>query len=35
MRQLRPDAFVQTYSAGGRKSLTSNARPAASLQAAG
>lgn len=35
MRQLRPDAFVQTYSAGGRKSLTANTRPASALQAAG
>lgn len=35
MRALRPDAFLQTYSAAGRKTLTSNARPAASLQAAG
>ena len=35
MRTLRPDAFVHTYSAAGRKSLTSNARAAGALQAAG
>ncbi len=35
MRTLRPDAFLQTYSAAGRKTLTSNARPATALQAAG
>lgn len=35
MRSLRPDAFMQTYSAAGRKSLTSNAAPASVLQAAG
>jgi len=35
LRQLRPDAFTQTYAANGRVSLTSNARPPASLQVAG
>jgi len=35
VRTLRPDAFLQTYSAAGRKTLTSNARPASALQAAG
>ena len=35
MRTLRPDAFQQTYSAAGRKSVVSNARPAGALQAAG
>ena len=35
MRTLRPDAFLHTYSAAGRKTLTSNARPASALQAAG
>jgi flagellar biosynthesis/type III secretory pathway chaperone len=35
MRTLRPDAFQQTYSAVGRKSVVSNARPAGALQAAG
>ncbi len=35
MRTLRPDAFLQTYSAAGRKTLTSNARAATALQAAG
>jgi flagellar biosynthesis/type III secretory pathway chaperone len=35
LRQLRPDAFTQTYAPNGRVSLTSNARPPASLQAAG
>ena len=35
LRTLRPDAFQQTYSAAGRKSITSNARPAGALQAAG
>ncbi len=35
LRTLRPDAFLQTYSAAGRKTLTSNARPATTLQAAG
>ena len=35
LRALRPDAFLQTYSAAGRKTLTSNARPASALQAAG
>ncbi|HEX2861441.1 MAG TPA: flagellar protein FlgN [Lacunisphaera sp.] len=35
MRTLRPDAFQQTYSAAGRKTLTSNARAAGALQAAG
>jgi flagellar biosynthesis/type III secretory pathway chaperone len=35
LRTLRPDAFLQTYSAAGRKTLTSNARPASALQAAG
>jgi flagellar biosynthesis/type III secretory pathway chaperone len=35
LRTLRPDAFMQTYSAAGRKSTTSNARPSGALQAAG
>lgn len=35
MRSLRPDAFVHTYSAAGRKSLTSNTRAPGALQAAG
>ena len=35
LRALRPDAFMQTYSAAGRKTLTTNARPASALQAAG
>lgn len=35
MRTLRPDAFVHTYSAAGRKTLKSNARAASALQAAG
>jgi flagellar biosynthesis/type III secretory pathway chaperone len=35
MRTLRPDAFQQTYSAGGRKTLVSNVRAAGALQAAG
>lgn len=35
MRTLRPDAFLHTYSASGRKSLTTNARAAGALQAAG
>jgi flagellar biosynthesis/type III secretory pathway chaperone len=35
LRALRPDAFLQTYSAAGRKTLTANARPASALQAAG
>jgi len=35
LRTLRPDAFQQTYSAAGRKSVVSNARPAGALQAAG
>ena len=35
LRTLRPDAFMQTYSAAGRKTLTTNARPASALQAAG
>jgi flagellar biosynthesis/type III secretory pathway chaperone len=35
MRTLRPDAFQHTYSAAGRKTLTSNARAAGALQAAG
>ncbi len=35
MRTLRPDAFQQTYSAGGRKTLIANVRPAGALQAAG
>ena len=35
MRTLRPDAFQQTYSAAGRKSVVSSARPAGALQAAG
>jgi len=35
LRALRPDAFLQTYSAAGRKTLTTNARPASALQAAG
>lgn len=35
LRALRPDAFVQTYTAGGRKAIVTNARPATALQAAG
>jgi len=35
MRTLRPDSFMQTYSAAGRKSTTSNLRVAGALQAAG
>lgn len=35
MRTLRPDAFLHTYSAAGRKSLTVNTRTAGALQAAG
>ncbi|MFI5337159.1 MAG: flagellar protein FlgN [Opitutales bacterium] len=35
LRQLRPDTFTHTYAADGRASVTSNARPPASLQAAG
>jgi flagellar biosynthesis/type III secretory pathway chaperone len=35
MRSLRPDAFMQTYSAAGRKTLTSNTGSASALQAAG
>jgi flagellar biosynthesis/type III secretory pathway chaperone len=35
LRALRPDAFQQTYSAAGRKSIVSNARPVGALQAAG
>ncbi len=35
MRTLRPDAFVHTYSADGRKSLTTNARTPGALQATG
>ena len=35
MRTLRPDAFVHTYSADGRKSLATNARTPGALQAAG
>lgn len=35
MRTLRPDAFLHTYSAAGRKSLTTHARPPGALQAAG
>jgi len=35
LRTLRPDAFQQTYSAAGRKSVVSNARAAGALQAAG
>jgi flagellar biosynthesis/type III secretory pathway chaperone len=35
LRTLRPDAFLHTYSPSGRKSLTSNARAAGTLQAAG
>lgn len=35
LRQLRPDAFTQTYAPNGRVSITSNTRPAPSLQAAG
>jgi hypothetical protein len=35
MRTLRPDAFQHTYSAAGRRTLTSTARAAATLRAAG
>lgn len=35
MRTLRPDSFMQTYSAAGRKSLTANTRAPGALQAAG
>lgn len=35
LRTLRPDAFVQTYTPAGRKSIRSGARPAAALHAAG
>jgi flagellar biosynthesis/type III secretory pathway chaperone len=35
MRTLRPDAFLHTYSAMGRKTLTTNARTSGALQAAG
>ena len=35
LRTLRPDAFLQTYSAGGKKNLVSSVRPAGALQAAG
>lgn len=35
MRTLRPDAFQQTYSAGGRKTMVSNVRTTGTLQAAG
>lgn len=35
MRTLRPDAFLHTYSAKGRKTLTTNARTTGALQAAG
>jgi flagellar biosynthesis/type III secretory pathway chaperone len=35
MRTLRPDAFQQTYSSAGRKSVISSNRPAGALQAAG
>ncbi len=35
LRQLRPDTFTQTYAPNGRVSITSNARPAPSLRAAG
>ena len=35
LRALRPDAFLQTYSAGGKKNLVSSVRPAGALQAAG
>lgn len=35
LRQLQPDAFTQTYAPNGRVSLTTTARPAAALQAAG
>ncbi len=35
MRTLRPDAFLHTYSAAGRKSLTTHARTTGALQAAG
>lgn len=35
MRTLRPDAFQQTYSSGGRKTLVSNVRATGTLQAAG
>lgn len=35
LRTLRPDTFMQTYTAGGRKAVTSHTRPVAALQAAG
>ena len=35
LRQLRPDAFTQTYAQNGRVSITSNASPSPSLRAAG
>jgi flagellar biosynthesis/type III secretory pathway chaperone len=35
LRQLRPDAFTQTYAPNGRVSLTTTARPSPALQAAG
>jgi flagellar biosynthesis/type III secretory pathway chaperone len=35
LRTLRPDAFLHTYSAAGRKSLTTHARTTGALQAAG
>ncbi len=35
MRTLRPDAFQQTYSSGGQKTLKTNVRVPSSLQAAG
>ena len=35
LRTLRPDAFQQTYSAAGRKTITNNTRAAGTLQAAG
>ena len=35
MRTLRPDAFLHTYSASGRKSLKANTRTPGALQAAG
>ena len=35
LRQLRPDAFTQTYAPSGRVSITPTARPTATLRAAG
>ncbi|MBI2516352.1 MAG: flagellar export chaperone FlgN [Opitutae bacterium] len=35
LRQLKPDAFTQTYAPNGRVSMTTTARPSPALQAAG